>query len=133
MPRVQDAHHRVRLTAHTDAVWGMAYTEADTVFSVSADGSIKQWGATGQAASPNSEFPPPHTLGLVSVSASRDGQRVLYNSIEGLVSLWDVSNNKIAARFESYVRGTGNPEPCKLVPRSYAFRTIEYDSLGIAY
>lgn len=97
---------------HSDAVWGIAYTEAETVFSISADGSIKHWtSASGQPVSPNSAFPPPHTLGLVSLSASRDGQKVLYNSIEGLVSLWDVAQNKIVARFESYVRKTENPEP----------------------
>ncbi|KAF8632802.1 hypothetical protein AX15_001667 [Amanita polypyramis BW_CC] len=96
---------------HTDAIWGIAYAEDDTVFSISADGSIKHWGSTGQPASPNAELPSPHTLGLVSLSSSRDGLRVLYNSIEGLTSLWDVSQSKVVARFESYVRKTENPEP----------------------
>ncbi|KAF8722348.1 hypothetical protein AX14_009879 [Amanita brunnescens Koide BX004] len=96
---------------HTEAVWGVAYTEDDTTFSISADGSIKHWGPTGQPASPNTAFPPPHTLGLVSLSTTRDGQRALYNSIEGLTTLWDVTQNKIVAQFESYVRKTENPEP----------------------
>ncbi len=102
------------LLAHTEAVWGVAYTEDDTAFSISADGSIKHWGPTGQPASPNATFPPPHTLGLVSLSVTRDGKQALYNSIEGLTSLWDVTQNKIVAKFESYVRKTDNPEPCKL-------------------
>ncbi|KAK2459951.1 hypothetical protein APHAL10511_008036 [Amanita phalloides] len=91
--------------------WGIACTEDDSVFSISADGSIKHWGPTAQPISPNASFPPPHTLGLVSLSASRDGQHVLYNSIEGLTSLWDVTQNKIVGKFESYVRKTENPEP----------------------
>lgn len=103
------------LLAHSDAVWGIAYTEDDTVFSISADGSIKHWGPSGQPASPNTDLPSPHTLGLVSLSSSRDGQRVLYNSIEGLTSLWDVPESKVLARFESYVRKTENPEPCKSI------------------
>ncbi|KAF8338458.1 WD repeat-containing protein 61 [Amanita rubescens] len=96
---------------HTEPVWGVAYTEDDTVFSISADGSIKHWGPTGQPASPNATFPPPHTLGLVSLSVTRDGKHALYNSIEGLTSLWDVTQNRIVAKFESYVRKTDNPEP----------------------
>ncbi|KAF8635361.1 hypothetical protein AX17_003930 [Amanita inopinata Kibby_2008] len=96
---------------HSDAVWGIAYTEDDSVFSISADGSIKHWGATGQPDPPNGTFPTPHTLGLVSLSVSPDGQRALYNSIEGLTSLWDIPQNKIVAKFESYVRKAENPEP----------------------
>ncbi|KAJ7682456.1 WD repeat-containing protein 61 [Mycena polygramma] len=98
---------------HTDAVWGAAWTAAaDTVVSVSADGSIKQWtSSTGQRHPPNAPFPPPHTLGLVSLSVSPDGNRALYNSIEGLTSLWDLSSGEVAARFESYARGAEGGEP----------------------
>ncbi|PFH46562.1 hypothetical protein AMATHDRAFT_77615 [Amanita thiersii Skay4041] len=96
---------------HSDAVWGIAYSQDDTVFSISADGSIKHWMATGQPALPNNTVPPPHTLGLVSLSISPDGQRALYNSIEGLTSLWDVSKNQVVGKHESYIRKQDHLEP----------------------
>ncbi|KAJ7284067.1 WD repeat-containing protein 61 [Mycena rebaudengoi] len=95
---------------HSDAVWGAAWTAADTVVSVSADGSIKQW-AAGQRHPPNASFPAPHTLGLVSLSVSPDGQRALYNSIEGLTCLWDLTAGEVTGRFESYARSADGAEP----------------------
>ncbi|CAK5262487.1 unnamed protein product [Mycena citricolor] len=100
--------------AHSDAIWGASWTALDTVVSVSADGSIKQWNSsTGQRHPANAEFPPPHTLALVSLSVAPDGTRALYNSIEGLTALWDLTNGQVAAKFESYARGTEGAEPCK--------------------
>ncbi|KAK7435771.1 Ski complex subunit Rec14 [Stygiomarasmius scandens] len=104
--------------AHNDAVWGVAWTQSDTAVSISADGSIKQWtSSTGQPYSiPNSnesdfQVPPPHTLGLVSLSVSQDGRFALYNSLEGLTSLWDLTNGEIVGKFESYVRSGEDAEP----------------------
>lgn len=100
--------------AHSDSIWGVAWTAADTVISLSADGSIKQWSASqGQPHPPNSQFPPKHTLGLVSLSVSPDGGRAIYNSIEGLTSLWDLSTGDVVAKYESYARTTDEAEPCK--------------------
>ncbi|KAJ7490260.1 WD repeat-containing protein 61 [Mycena galericulata] len=97
---------------HSDAVWGAAWTTADTVVSVSADGSIKQWtSSSGQRHPPNADFPAPHTLGLVSLSVSPDGQRALYNSLEGLTCLWDLASGEVVARFESYARAADGAEP----------------------
>lgn len=99
--------------AHGDAVWGIAWTEADTTISISADGSIKQWSASaGQPHPANAPFPPKHTLGLVSLSVSPDARRAIYNSIEGLTSLWDLSTGEIIGKFESYVRTADDSEPC---------------------
>jgi len=97
---------------HKDAIWGVSWTASDTAISISADGSIKQWSSTsGQPHPPNAEFPPPHTLGLISLSVSADGQRALYNSIEGLTSLWDLGTGQVVGRFESYARSKEDAEP----------------------
>ncbi|KDQ63966.1 hypothetical protein JAAARDRAFT_201435 [Jaapia argillacea MUCL 33604] len=93
---------------HTDAVWGISWTATDSVLSVSADGRIKKYDSTsGQV----SHALPPHTLGLVSLSVSPDGRQALYNSIEGLTSLWDLENGEVVGKFESYVRSGGEGEP----------------------
>ncbi|KAG6811593.1 hypothetical protein H0H92_006716 [Tricholoma furcatifolium] len=98
--------------AHTDAVWGVTWTSADTALSISADGSIKQWAApTGQPHPANASFPPQHTLGLVSLSVAPDAKRAIYNSLEGLTSLWDLTTGEITAKFESYARTTDDAEP----------------------
>ncbi|KAG6886691.1 hypothetical protein C0992_002805 [Termitomyces sp. T32_za158] len=97
---------------HSDAVWGVAWTSADTALSVSADGSVKQWSAaSGQPHPPNAPFPPAHTLGLVSLSVAPDARCAIYNSVEGLTALWDLTTGDVAAKFESYVRTTDDAEP----------------------
>ncbi|KAJ7094450.1 WD repeat-containing protein 61 [Mycena belliarum] len=97
---------------HSDAVWGAAWTTTDNVVSVSADGSVKQWASSsGQRQPPNAAFPAPHTLGLVSLSVAPDGRRALYNSIEGLTSLWDLTTGEVVGRFESYARTPEGAEP----------------------
>ncbi|KAF9463697.1 WD repeat-containing protein 61 [Collybia nuda] len=97
---------------HGDAVWGTAWTGADTTISISADGSIKQWSASaGQPHPPNAPFPPKHTLGLVSLSVSPDAQRAIFNSIEGLTSFWDLTTGEITGKYESYVRTGDDTEP----------------------
>ncbi|KAF9004153.1 WD40 repeat-like protein, partial [Hymenopellis radicata] len=58
------------------------WTEADTVISTSADGSIRQWTSAGEPLAPN-------------------GRAALFNSIEGLTCLWDLV-------FESYNRSAGD-------------------------
>lgn len=96
---------------HTDAIWGIAWTAEDTVISISADGSVKQWAAaSGQPHPPNATFPAAHTLAQVSLSVSPDGKKALYNSIEGLTSLWDLGSGEVVSKFESYAR-TGDAEP----------------------
>jgi len=106
----------------------VAWTQSDTAVSISADGSIKQWtSSSGQPYSiPNSnesnfQVPPPHTLGLVSLSVSQDGRLALYNSLEGLTSLWDLTNGEIVGKFESYVRSGEDAEPCTLSFINYCF------------
>lgn len=105
--------------AHTDAVWGVSWTKNDTVVSISADGSIKQWTSSSGAlyqpskASEDYKVPSPHTLGLVSLSVSPDGQHALYNSLEGLTCLWNLETGKMEGTFESYVRAGENVEPCE--------------------
>lgn len=85
---------------------------SDTVISISADGSIKQWSAKAQPHPPNSNFPPPHVLGLVSLSVAPNGQRAIYNSIEGMTALWDLGSGEVVGKYESYVRGSEDAEPC---------------------
>lgn len=100
--------HNVRHSAHTDAVWAVAWTANDAAVSISADGSIKRWDSTsGQPA----HALPAHALGLVSLSISPDGRFALYNSLEGLTSLWDLENGDIVGKHESYVRKEGSGEP----------------------
>ncbi|KAF8805991.1 WD repeat-containing protein 61 [Phlegmacium glaucopus] len=90
---------------HSDAIWGVSWTENDTAISISADGSVKQWSAaSGQPHPPNATFPAPHTLAQVSLSVSLDGKKALYNSIEGHTTLWNLENGEVVATFESYVR-----------------------------
>ena len=97
--------------AHSDAVWGVSWTNADTVLSISADGSIKQWDSnSGQV----SRSRAPHTLGLVSLSVDPAGKLALYNTLEGLTSLWDLEDGEVKGSFESYARSAGSEstEPC---------------------
>jgi WD repeat-containing protein 61 len=95
----------------------VSWTQNDTVISVSADGSVKQWSsAAGQPHPPNATFPKPHTLAQVSLSVSPDGKRAIYNSIEGLTSLWNLENGETIGNFESYARIGAEGEPCKRVP-----------------
>ncbi len=89
----------------------MNWTTADTVLSVSADGVVKQWDSvSGQV----SRSRPPHTLGIVSLSVDPTGKLALYNTLEGLTSLWDLEDGEVKGSFESYARGTGSEatEPC---------------------
>ncbi|KAF9062982.1 WD repeat-containing protein 61 [Rhodocollybia butyracea] len=102
--------------AHADAVWGVSWTKNDTVVSISADGSIKQWvSASGESYLPPDQpeytTPSPHTLGLVSLSVSADGQRALYNSLEGLTCLWNLETGKLEGTFESYMAQGEELEP----------------------
>ena len=100
-------------SAHSDAIWGISWTQNDTAISISADGSVKQWSAaSGQPHPPNATFPTPHTLAQVSLSVSLDGKKALYNSIEGHTSLWNLENGEIVASFESYVRTVPYSEAC---------------------
>ncbi|KAF9004277.1 WD repeat-containing protein 61 [Cyathus striatus] len=97
---------------HTDAVWGVSWTATDNTLSISADGAIKQWSAqTGQPAPANATFPAPHTLAQVSLSVSPEGDKALYNSIEGLTCLWDLGRGEVVGRYESYARVKDNAEP----------------------
>lgn len=109
--------------AHTNAVWGVSWTKNDNVVSISADGSIKQWASSSGEPyrPPNSstdyQVPSPHTLGLVSLSVSPDGRRALYNSLEGLTSMWNLETGKREGTFESFMReeGAGNAEAGEFV------------------
>ncbi|TFY53018.1 hypothetical protein EVJ58_g9685 [Rhodofomes roseus] len=94
---------------HTDAIWGAVWTQADTVLTASADGTIKQWdAASGQV----SRAQPAHTHGLVSLDVDAAGKHALYNSLEGLTCLWNLENGEVEGRFESYVRsGEEHIEP----------------------
>ncbi|KAF8967484.1 WD repeat-containing protein 61 [Flammula alnicola] len=97
---------------HSDAVWGVSWTANDTAISISADGSVKQWSATtGQPHPPNAAFPTAHTLAQVSLSVTPDGRRALYNSIEGLTSLWNLENGEVIGTFESFARTKEDSEP----------------------
>ncbi|KAK7681939.1 hypothetical protein QCA50_014901 [Cerrena zonata] len=94
---------------HTDSVWGIAWTATDSVVSISADGSLKQWDSTsGQA----SHTQPPHTLGLVSLDVDPTGKQALYNTLEGLTCLLDTESARVIGRYESYTRsGNDSAEP----------------------
>lgn len=103
--------------AHDDAVWGVAWSNADDrVISISADGTIKYLDSTsGQVA----RTLPRHTLGLTSLSVSPDGRHTLFNSIEGLTQLWDLSSGEIVGKHESYIRTGSEPvEPCTSLDRT---------------
>ena len=44
---------------------------------------------------------------------SPNGEKVLFNSIEGLTSLWDLQSGEIVGKHESYIRAGADPaEPC---------------------
>lgn len=98
-------------TAQTDAVWGATWTQTDSVISISADGSIKQFNSSsGQV----SHSLPPHTLGLVSLDVDPSGRQALFNSLEGLTCLWDLESASVIGRYESYSRTGSDPiEPGK--------------------
>ncbi|KAH9852488.1 WD repeat-containing protein 61 [Lenzites betulinus] len=93
---------------HSDAVWAVSWTDADTVLSISADGAIKQWDSvSGQV----SRTRAPHTLGLVSLSVDPAGKLALYNTLEGLTCLWDLDSGELRGSFESYARSGDSTEP----------------------
>ena len=98
------------LLAHTDSIWSVAWTSQDQVYSASADGTLKQWNPTSGQIS-NSQ--PPHTLGIVSLSTDASGKKVLWNTLEGLTSLWDLESGDVSGKWESYVRGSEGGEPGK--------------------
>jgi len=75
---------------------------------------VKQWSAAvGQPHPPNAAFPTPHSLAQVSLSVSPDGTKALYNSLEGLTTLWNLDNGEIIGTFESFVRTKADSEPGK--------------------
>jgi len=86
---------------HSDAIWALAWTQADTVITASADGSIKQWDS---AAAQVSRALPAHTHAIVSLDVDPSGKRALYNSLEGLTCLWNLESGEIDGKHESYVR-----------------------------
>lgn len=116
--------------AHSDAIWGAVWTHTDAVLTASADGTIKQWdAASGQL----SRAQPAHTHGLVSLDVNPTGTRALYNSLEGLTTLWNLENGETEGTFESYVRsGDEHIEPCEYDslpfdwPRTVSFRLKGY-------
>lgn len=97
--------------AHSHDVWDVVWTAQDTVISGSADGTVKQWDSTsGQA----SMSPKSHNLGIVSVSVSPDGRLVLYNSLEGTTTLWNVETDTVIGVHESFDRSSEKgAEPCE--------------------
>lgn len=115
------AYMHLLFEAHRDAVWGVKWTSADAVVSISADGSTKKWDAvSGQISSSQ----PPHTLGLVSLDVDASGQKALYNTLEGLTCLWDLEKGDVLGKFESYARTQSeSTEPgeyrCKILYYSY--------------
>lgn len=81
--------------------------------SISADGTISQWSAiTGQRHPPNAAPLAPHTLALVSLSVSLDGQRALFNSLEGQTRLLDLETGNVVGTYESYMESSEDAEPC---------------------
>ena len=111
-------------------MWGVSWTQNDTAISVSADGSVKQWSsAVGLPHPPNATFPKPHTLAQVSLSVAPDGRKAIYNSIEGLTSLWNLENGEVIGNFESYARTGAEGEPCKRVP----FIKLSRPKLGLLF
>lgn len=98
---------------------------------------MKQWSSlVGQPHPPNAAFPTPHTLAQVSLSVTPDGSKALYNSIEGLTSLWNLENGEVIGTFESFTKKTDESEPCKLalqnVPEKTAHRLFSFQAWGVS-
>lgn len=99
--------------------------------SISADGTIAQWDAqTGSQL----HALPPHTLGLVSLSVSEAGDRAVYNTIEGLTQLLDLTSGYVLGSHESFARDTAaagqRTEPGVCI---YQFMQPLSHSLFVAY
>ncbi len=81
----------------------------------------------------------PHTphpcAGVVAVTP--DGSKALYNSIEGLTSLWNLENGEVIGTYESFTKKTDESEPCKLalqnVPEKAAHRLFSLQAWGRVY
>jgi WD40 repeat protein len=101
----------------------------DSAVTISADGSIRQWDSTsGQIF----RSLPAHTLGLVSLSVAPDGSRALYNSVEGLTCLCDLTSGELVGRYESYahVSEAGDPGECGLnLVESLVMKNCHHHSL----
>ena len=48
---------------------------------------------------------PPHPLALTSLSADVEGNKALINSIEGTVSLWDLTSGEVVGKRETFDQG----------------------------
>ncbi|KAF8589632.1 WD repeat-containing protein 61 [Ramaria rubella] len=109
---LQFIHSQSSSESHSDAIWASHWTSRDTVVSISADGTIILWDAQSGR---QLLALPPHTLGLVSLSVSEAGDRAIYNTIEGLTRLWDLTNGSVLGAHESFARdstaGTQLGEP----------------------
>ena len=113
-------------SAHSDAIWSSQWTTKDTVVSISADGAIIQWDSnSGQQL----HALPPHTLGLISLSVSEAGDRAVYNTIEGLTQLWDLTDGSVLGSHESFARDPGatqQTEPGACIHQLIGFITIHH-------
>ncbi|KAF8339184.1 WD repeat-containing protein 61 [Cantharellus anzutake] len=82
-----------------DAIYGVKWLPNDTVVSVSADGKASQWNASDGAVIHSL---PPHPLALTSLSTDAEGNRALINSIEGTISLWDLTSGEVVGKRETF-------------------------------
>jgi WD repeat-containing protein 61 len=80
--------------------------------SASLDGTVKQWDSTSGQSSMSR---PPLNLAIVSLSVSPNGQYALYNGLDDTTCLWDLENDTVVGRHESYDRSAvKDAEPCEL-------------------
>ncbi|KAH7104678.1 WD repeat-containing protein 61 [Auriculariales sp. MPI-PUGE-AT-0066] len=86
---------------HSDSIWAAQWASNDTIFSASADGHIIHWDANKMS---KLNTQPPHVLGMVSLDVDETGTLALYNTIEGITSLWDTNQGHKVYKHESFLR-----------------------------
>ncbi|KAH8822708.1 WD repeat-containing protein 61 [Flagelloscypha sp. PMI_526] len=95
---------------HSGSIWCLTQPTSNTILTGSADGSflITSWDGTVHESAPSK-----HTLGINSISSSKDGSRALWNSIEGTTGLIDLATGQEpVSRYASFMRrGDEGEEP----------------------
>ena len=97
-PPIRSQYQTSRKTAaHDDSIWAVAWPTDDKLITGSIDETVKVWRASedGNAPLEVSSTMPGHFLGVVSVSASKDGHLSAVSSLDGRVKIWNLQEKVI--------------------------------------
>ena len=86
--------------AHDDGVWSVAWVpESNRLLTASVDESVKVWEDTSEGLKFNHTYQG-HSLGVVSVATSADGQYAASSALDAYVRVWSLTDHSTAAMIE---------------------------------